>query len=857
MPRRIRTATHAAVAAVVSGLVLALLALGIGPVPALGTALVPGAGVWDSAAGAELPHTETLDLAGLKAPVTVAFDDNGVPTVKAGSDDDLFQAQGYLHARFRLAQLDLERRAGRGRLAELNGPASLESDRFELQMGLLRTAEAEWAATPPDSPAGRALTSYTRGVNAWISELRHNGQWPAIFSLTGVHPADWTPVDSLVIQEVLTQSMDFTSTPLDYAIFRDSLGAQRTMDWFPVHAANDQRPYDPGPYRDLGTAPLPANVNSAGPDVPAAANRSQPRPAPVAPTGAPDPAGEATAARTLLDTIRALPATQMHTFPDSNAWVANGPAVAGGNAMLAGDPHLPTTLPSYWYQIALSSPETNATGASMAGMPGVLIGRNADISWSLTDAQNQSTVFYSERTSPDHPGQYFWNNAWHPMQRVEYTIPVRGGDTEHLAVDLTVHGPVITRAGQTTSVSWMGNVPSPDLAVLLAVDKARNYQEFRTALADWHAPTLNFAYADGGGNIGVVAAGYFPLTKAGDPWFPLPGTGEYDVVGAIPFDATPQAYNPPNHVIATANQRPVSADYPYYIGTSFNAFDNGYRAARIYQFLESHPAMTAADFTTLQNDTTDYLATVILPHLKEALAGTKLDARQQAALDVLDRWDSTMRPSVAGGPIWWTFWNDYLETTFQPWWDQAKVPVEKDRWYLKVSSALPSLDEDLEAWTLHDPANPAFTSPGGPTRTAPDAMRTAFAQAVSELSQDLGSDPATWTWDRVHTRQVPSLTDADALGYGPVPAEGDRWTVNAADGGMNSTFGPSWRMVVDWKGPGSATAQAVYPGGQSENPASPWYRTFIPYWRDGRSLPLLMAADQPASTKVWTLRPGA
>lgn len=857
MPRRIRTATHAAVAAVVSGLVLALLALGIGPVPALGTALVPGAGAWDSAAGAELPHTETLTLAGLNAPVTVAFDDNGVPTVKAASDTDLFQAQGYLHARFRLAQLDLERRAGRGRLAELNGPGSVESDRFELQMGLLRTAEATWAATAPDSPAGRALTSYTRGVNAWISELRHNGQWPAIFSLTGVYPADWTPVDSLVIQELLTQSMDFTSTPLDYAIFRESLGEERTMDWFPVHAPNDQRPYDVGPYRDLGIAPLPPNVNTAGPDGQAAANRSEPRPAPVAPTGKPDPAGEATAAHTLLDTIRALPATQVHTFPDSNAWAANGPAVAGGNAMLAGDPHLPMTLPSYWYQIALSSPETDVTGASMAGMPGVLIGRNANISWSLTDGQNQSTVFYSEQTSPDHPGQYFWNNAWHPMQRVEYTIPVRGGDTEHLAVDLTVHGPVLTRAGQTTSVSWMGNIPSPDLAVLLSVNKARDYQEFRTALADWHAPTLNFAYADGGGNIGVVAAGYFPLTKGGNPWFPLPGTGEYDVVGAIPFDATPQVYNPPNHVVATANQRPVSADYPYYIGTTLNAFDNGYRANRIYQYLESHQAMTSADFTTLQNDVTDYLATVILPHLKTALADQKLDPRQQAALDVLNRWDHTMKPGVAGGPIWWTFWNDYLETTFQPWWDHAKVPVERDRLYLKVSSALPSLDENLEAWTLHDPTNPAFTSPGGPTRTATDAMRTAFAQAVSELSQDLGNDPATWTWDRVHTRQIPSLTGAEALGYGPKPAEGDRWTVNAADGGMNSTFGPSWRMVVDWKGPDTATAQAVYPGGQSENPASPWYRNFIPYWWEGRNPPLLMAADQPASTKVWTLRPGA
>ena len=246
--------------------------------------------------------------------------------------------------------------------------------------------------------------------------------------------------------------------------------------------------------------------------------------------------------------------------------------------MLAGDPHLPQTLPSVWYQAALSAPGLAVTGVTVPGLPGVLIGHNAHVAWSLTDVQNQATLFYTEQTSPARRGQYFWRGAWRPMRQVHYTIPVRGGAPVPLTVDLTVHGPVMTRAGQTTSVDWMGNIPSPDLAVLLAIDKAANFAQFRAALAAWRAPAQNFVYADDHGNIGAISAGYYPLVRHGDPWLPLPGTGADDVAGVIPYRAVPQVYDPPGHVVATANQRPVGPSYPYYLGTTADFFDPGYRA---------------------------------------------------------------------------------------------------------------------------------------------------------------------------------------------------------------------------------------------------------------------------------------
>ena len=272
---------------------------------------------------------------------------------------------------------------------------------------------------PKDSLAAQALTAYAQGVNADIAQVRASGQWPAAFSLPGVYPGPWTPVDSLVIQGELTQELAFTSTPLDYALLERSLGAARTMDWFGVIAKNAQTPYDPGPYAKLRADPARAGSGEHH-DQPAHRGGYRDdgeQPGSFGPNRRPKP----TAAGTLLAQLSQLPSGHLHEYPDSNAWAANGPAVAGGEALLAGDPHLPQTIPSVWYEAALSAPGFDAAGVSVPGLPGILIGHNARIAWSLTDTQNQATLFYAEKTRP---GQYYWRGAWRPMQVVHYTIPV-------------------------------------------------------------------------------------------------------------------------------------------------------------------------------------------------------------------------------------------------------------------------------------------------------------------------------------------------------------------------------------------------------------------------------------------------
>jgi penicillin G amidase len=841
---------HILAALVLSAGLLDVLAFGYGPLPALGVALDPGRGVWTSAADGVLPHQERLDLPGLAHPVSVSFTAAGIPQIRAGDDADLYLAQGYVTARFRFGQMDTLRRLGEGRLAALAGVQALSSDTFELQLGLMRTAEQEWAQTPRQSPAGQELLGYTRGVNDYLAQVRASGDWPAIFSLTGEYPASWTPVDSLVIQEVLTQELSLSLQPLDYALLVRTLGAARTAAWFPVNPVNAQHPYDPGPYRYMGIAPITTS----------AAQAATPRRAVQASAGnaAPVTPAIAAAAGALLADAARLPAGQIRQYSDSNAWAANGPAVRGGGAMLAGDPHIPLTLPSTWYQVALDAPGLAVTGVSLPGEPGVVMGHNAHIAWSLTNVQNQSTLFYTEQTSPRRPGEYYWKGRWRRMRQVHYTIAVRGGAPASLTVNLTVHGPVMTQVGQTVAVDWMGNVPSPDVAVLSDISRAHDFAQFHAALAAWKAPTQNFVYADDSGNIGAVSAGYYPQVAHGDPRLPMPGTGSDDIIGVIPYAAVPQVYNPPGHVIATANQRPVGASYPYYIGTSADSYDPGYRAAEIYAYLRGHSAMAPADFAALQTSVTDALAREIVPRLLSALKGDAAASRAESmAIRELQGWDYAMTPGSAAAAIWGTFWPDYVKTVFKPWWTAAGVPMTRDPQGLAPDYVVqPNLDEDLEHWTLTDPGNPAFTPPGHRPQTSAQVMRLVFAAVVKRLSAKLGSSPRTWAWGRLHSTEIPSLTNAAGLGYGPRPAGGDLWTVNAASGYPTSSQGSSWRMIVTWAGHGRATARFAFPGGESENPASPWYGNLIAGWWHDQYLAMPPAGGQMAGTIGWSLRPG-
>jgi penicillin amidase len=804
-------------------LYLSFFGLGL-TLPPLGPAFNPATGAWTMAADAAAPSSETLHLAGLVQPVRVILEANGTAHIVAATDRDLFLATGYVHARYRLFQMDLLRRQGEGRLSEVFGKSALESDRFELQLGLLRTAQAELSQLSATDPSLMALQAYAQGVNDRIDEAEREHQLPAMFTLSNYKPAPWSPIDSLVVKGDMTQTLNFTDTPLVMAQLEKTLGPDLTSEWFPVLPPNQQSPYDPGPYAaNAGVAPIPSLT------------------APVAQlTNA-----QAASAAALYQRLAALPAGLIAHGGDSNNWAVAPSRSSTGGALLAGDPHLHLTLPSIWFQLTFDSPSYHVGGVSIPGTPVVLIGHNQHIAWSLTDTQNQQTFFYDEQEDSTHPGMYMWKGEWRNYTYAHYDIPVANSATQHLTVKYSVHGPVISERGLTTSVWWTGNVPSQDLAVLLRIDQASNFKDFRNALKGWLAPTHNFVYADDQGNIGLISAGLYPQVAKGAAWLPMPGTGEYDITGTIPFDQIPQVYDPPAGVIWSANQRPVANDYPFYVGPASNFYDPGYRANEVARTLnQPGKKFTAMDMMALQTDTRDYLAGEIVPMLLQALKGEQLSPVEQQARDALAVWNAHMDVDSTAASVWWVFWQEYLSGTFDPWWRTHNVKIDRT----ELDDAL---SQDLEAWTLRDPTNPAFTLIGA-TQNASDMMKQSFHSAVSLLTTRLGNDPSTWTWGRIHQRTLQNLALISGLDYGPVPDRGDVYTPLAAPD-FPSTHGPSWRMVVDW---GSQSFSGVYPGGQSENPASDWYTDRAQTWFQGHYYPMLDAMHAAAATGAvtWTLQ---
>ena len=800
-----------------AGAMLYVAFVGASPLPALGSAFNPSTGAWTMAADAAGLGNQTLHLAGLEQPVRITLERDGTAHVVALTDHDLFLAVGYLHARLRLFQMDLLRRVGEGRISEILGKAGLDSDRFELQLGLLRTAQLEWAQASETSKM--ALTAYAQGVNDRIDEAERQHQLPAMFSLLGYQPQPWTPVDTAVVKGDETQSLNFNDKPLVMALLTKSLGQDLTTKWFPVLPPNPQSPYDPGPYSSPQT-PAPVTTATTITDA------------------------EAASAGALYQRLAALPPGLVAAGGASNNWAVAGVKSTSGGALLAGDPHLHLTLPAIWFQLTEDSPGYHTSGVSIPGTPVVLIGHNEHIAWSLTDASNQQTLFYNEKEDAAHPGQYFWQGAWHAYKTVSYDIPVKHGSTDHLTVKLSTHGPVITDRGLTTTVWWSGNLPSQDLDVLLRIGQASDFKAFSDALRDWHAPTHNFVYADDKGNIGMISAGYYPLVAKGQPWLPMPGTGEYDVIGTVPYSDIPQIYNPPGGVVWSANQRQVGADYPYYIGTASNFFDPGYRANEIIRVLSQDRQFGATDMMALQTDTRDFLAGEITPLLVQALAADKLTTEEQQARDLLANWDYRMDADSAAAAVWWTFWQAYLSQTFDPWWHAKGVTVPKHE-------VINALGQDLEAWTLGDTSNSAFTAPGAASQTATDLMRKAFHAAFATLAADIGPTPASWAWGIIHTRTLENLAGLAGLNYGPRADRGDAFTPLAAPDSP-STHGPSWRMVVDW---GTHKFSGIYPGGQSENPASTWYDNRVDAWWSGSYAPMLTAekAATSAGAATWSL----
>ncbi|MBX5464858.1 MAG: penicillin acylase family protein [Clostridia bacterium] len=566
----------------------------------------------------------------------------------------------------------------------------------------------------------------------------------------------------------------------------------------------------------------------------------------------------------------------------SNNWVVDGSLTATGKPMLAGDPHLALTLPSIWFEVQLEAPDLHVYGVSIPGTPGVVIGHNRDVAWSLTNVQNQQSFYYVETTDPAHPDAYLHGGRWLPFSAYTVEIPVRGRAPERFTVRWTVHGAVLPEGlpgfpplpGKAVSLAWTGNLFSDDFAALDGLMRARSAADVRRALRLWGSPTQNFAYATTQGDIGIISAGYYPLVGAGRPWLPLDGADPaQDWQGLIPYDRVPQAADPPSHFLFSSNQREVGAGYPYYIGTADDGFDAGYRAATVQAWLAdpAHRPLTLQRMAELQSSQVDGLALRMVPALVAAVRSDPgaSPALRQAA-DLLAAWDGTMAAGEAAPVIWWEWLRRYVEDTYGPWWQASgleRLPGFTLKGFQPAQSGWKAvLLENLEVMTTAPADSPAYRAAAYPDgsgrswffdpvqqtdRSRQEVMLQALGEALSGLRQRLGADPSRWRWGELHQRLIPSLTQRPSLGRGPFASGGDAFTVNVS-GGEPSTHGPSWRMIADLADLGRSWG--VFPGGESGDPTSPHYDDQLPLWRAGRYKVLLFPAAPMPEAADWAVR---
>ena len=751
-------------------------------------------------------------LLGLDQRAEVLRDTYGVPHIYAQTPHDLFYLQGYVTAQDRLFQMELYRRAGSGRLAEVLGEPALDSDKQFRTFGLARVAALELPLLREDTRSN--LDAYAQGVNKFLEG--HGDSLPLEFVILGYRPERWSMLDSLVVAKL--QAYDAANN-LDQELLRAGLasrfgtGVLATLMPDPSgHAASvDERAWlAVAPYLSAGRTGQPGAI---------ALSSYLP--------GAGDSIG-------------------------SNCWALGGTRTVTGKPILAGDPHLAVRNPSLWYEIGLEGAGYKLVGFSFAGIPGIVIGHNDHIAWSFTYAYTDTQDLFVERQDPTDPRRFEYKGQFEAATFVRETIAVKGrADPVVVDVVVTRHGPIITSLleGQTAPLAlrWTALDPGRLVDFTFELARAGSWRDFRAAAADFSGAAVSACYADVDGHIGYQLIGQLPARR-GDGQMPVPGwTGEYDWTGVLPSDANPTLLDPPSGVIVNANDRPTQDPRSAgYVGE----WDPGFRATYIAQRLANLPK---ADLPAMRTIQTDYTSTPVARWREVILAASPKTELQRRAQALVRDWDGILSASSGGAAVTEAWLMHMLARTFQD-----KLGDELYRDYLSHARAAFALYE-----LLAHPDDPWFNVPGDPSARGRDAVSTvALEDATRELVARFGNDPAKWRWGDMHTitfaHPLAIGPLALLLNIGPLPRSGDGFSVN--NGAYNTrapykqTTNASERMIADLSD--LDRSLSVTPEGESGQPGSKYWGDQTPLWNAGEYKPMRFSRDRLGSVDgILVFRP--
>lgn len=748
-----------------------------------------------------LPDYEgQLTLEGLSAPVTITRDANAMPHIEAQSDLDAYFAVGFVHAQDRMWQLEVNRRAIEGRLSEMFGAATLETDQFLRGLGIFESAKKSLEKLDAETRA--ALEAYARGVNAGIKS--HKGALPPEFLVLGVKPGEWTPAHSVGWVKMMALDLgDNYRLELVRLRLSQNLSPKLMAEFIP-----------PYPGEDMAVLPDLRELYARF------------------------------AGRFDWDKFARMMADKPEGM-GSNNWVVSGAHTESGKPMLANDPHLGLSVPAIWYYVHIKSPNMQVIGASMPGTPSVTLGRNQRIAWGFTNTAPDVQDFFIEKIAENDPNSYITPEGPRPFETRQEVFNIKGAEPVTMTLRRTRHGPVMsdviksakeaTPEGYVLALSWTA-LAEDDTTIqsMFKIARAQNWQEFIESTRSFQAPQQNIVYADVDGNIGYVAPGKIPVRRADNDIkgrAPSPGwDARYDWAGYIPFEELPRAFNPPSGKIVTANHKITPPGYPHYLTSEWSEPE---RANRIQELLDATPKHNHETFRTILGDVKSGRAVKMTPHILAAAPQTDAAKRAQ---ETFKNWDFVMgvdAPQALILSAWFRRMPGLLSN------DETDGLGDVTAYFRMtfVDRVLSNAD-GMGHWcdNVKTPAAESCAQIAG----------QALDEAIEELTQTYGSDMAKWNWGEAHQAvsshrpfsQVAVLRDIFEL---RAPTPGDSHTVNVgsmrhASEPYANTHAASLRAIYDLAN--LDQSQYMYSTGQSGHALSDFYGNMKQEWAAVRMLPL-------------------
>lgn len=781
---------------------IVLLSTPFGSLPPLGNFLSPGIGFWANAPVYSSPPKsfKPLNHDSVISRVKIILDNRLVPHIKADNDYDLYYAQGYVQAYYRLWQMDMQVRAAAGMLSEVAGESALQYDRGQRRKGMIWAAEKTLKEMEDNPKTKNILTAYTNGVNAYIHSLNYK-HLPLEYKLMNFSPEDWQPLKCALLLKYMADILTGYSKDIGLSYARQSIPPKEFNFLFPNKLNNS-----------IPVIPRGTKFMSASEKKPKIQGDSLFESLPIV-------------TNTKIATVRK---NYLSTGLGSNNWALDNTKTDSGFAILCNDPHLKLNLPSIWFETQLTSPDLNCYGVSIPGTPGIIIGFNDSISWGLTNNYRDVKDYYALKID-DSAQHYHFDGQWIPFENRIEKIKVKGAIKPVLdTVKYAIQGPVEyepsfpdpAHSGTTLAMQWMAHKSSNELLAIYLLNRAGDYASFVNAIQHFHCPAQNFIYADVKGNIAIWGQGLFINKWKNQGRFVMRGDTSATLWGeTIPTAENPHVLNPPQHYLESANQQVTDNTYPYYYNGDFDEF----RSWEINHFLNKKKKFSIQDMMALQNNNWSIIADKLMPIFKNYGGKFGKDF-----------------------PVYFTNWNDSLSpkshtgAAFQIWWHYLYINLWTPLFKQVPLAAFPSEEKTIQL-ILED------------TSKLSKITRQPFSKVVDKSFKETKDSLKSLKrqgkneWYQIKNTSVIHLAKIKPFSFYELPTGGSGTTINS----MHDNHGPSWRMIVEMK-PGDVQAWCTYPGGQSGNPGSLYYNSFLDYWVKGKyyKIHFFHAKDYESNSKA-------